>query len=161
MDFVPEIIDGAVVLNAVDICSKGTDCRPCCELAVGIHNWLVAFDIKYLIVDFQDEKEVCSAILTELLQLNKRLDFPFIFCGLMESPRHFLKSYMYDDHPVFDIPEDAIVYLKTSRPELLMVDLSGVREGSAIPCTRSRHYKMEGAEVEETENDEQGEAAEL
>ena len=127
MDFVPEIIDGAVILNAVDVCNKGTDCRPCCELAVGIHNWLVAHDINYLMVDFQDEKEVCTAILTELLQLNKRLDFPFILCGLMDTPKQFLKSYLYYDHPVFEIPEDGVVYLKKAKPESLMVDLSGIR----------------------------------
>ena len=73
MDFVPEMIDGAVVLNAVDVCSVGHDCRQCTELSVGIHNWLVAHQLRYLVLDFQDEKDVCVTILTELLQLRKRL----------------------------------------------------------------------------------------
>ncbi|SMF55451.1 hypothetical protein [Pseudobacteriovorax antillogorgiicola] len=161
MDFVPEIIDGTVVLNGIDICSTGPDCRPCSEVAVGIHNWLVAHEIRYLIVDFQDEKEVCTTILTELLQLNKRLDFPFIFCGMMEAPKNFMRSYLYNDHPFFEVPEDAVAYLKQSRPELLMVDLSNVREGEVIPCTRSRHYRSDETETEETESDDSSETAEM
>ena len=158
MDFAPEIIDGTVVLNAVEICSTGNDCRPCCEVAVGIHNWLVSYEIPYLIVDFQDEKEVCSAILTELLQLNKRLNSPFIFCGLMETPRKFLKSYLYSDHPFFDIPEEAVKYLKQSRPELIMADLSQIQEGEVIPCIRSRLYRSEGADLD-SDNEESSEEA--
>lgn len=160
MDFVPEIIDGVVVLNAVDICSTGADCRPCCEVAVGIHNWLMAHEISYLIVDFQDEKEVCASILTELIQLNKRLDLPFIFCGLMEAPKVFIRSYLYSDHPFFDIPEDAIAYLKKSRPALTMVDLSAVNEGEAIPCIRSRHYRSDAEGTDIADQEDSSEAAE-
>src|SRR5688572_20681156 len=98
MDFVPEIVDGVVILNAVDICTYGNDCRPCSELAVGVHNWLIAHQLKYLVVDFQDEKDVCTTILTELLQLRKRLRQPFIFCGLMDGPQKFLESYAYHDY---------------------------------------------------------------
>ncbi len=143
MDFAPEIIDGAVILNAVDICTTGSDCRPCCELAVGIHNWMVANGLQYLVVDFQDEKEVCSTVLTEILQLRKRLQYPFVFCGLMVSPRKILESYAYNDHPIFDIPEEAVSYLKKHYPTLLMADLSRIKENEAIPCTRSRSYRGE------------------
>lgn len=147
MDFVPEIVEGAVILNAVDICTTGSECRPCTELAVGIHNWLMSHELNYLIVDFQDEKVVCSSILTELLQLRKRLRFPFLFCGLMEGSKKFLKSYAYQDCPFFPIPEEAVSYLKEVNPALLMTDLSQVRVGEPIPCTRSRTYKSEDTEV--------------
>lgn len=159
MDFAPEKIDDAVVLNAVDICTEGSDCRPCCELAVGIHNWMVNHGLQYLIIDFQDEKEVCFTVLTEILQLRKRLKFPFIFCGLMSSPRDILDSYAYSDHPVFDIPEEAVAYLKKNYPSLLMTDLSEIKEGEVIPCTRSRSYRSDEVDTSsETDGDSEIEA---
>ncbi len=146
MDFVPEIVDGAVILNAVDICTIGNDCRQCSELAVGIHNWLVAHQLRYLILDFQDEKDVCVTILTELLQLRKRLRFPFLFCGMMEGPKKFLQSYAYTDYPFFAVPEEAVSYLKQKEPGSLKNDLGGIKVGEPIPCTRSRNYRAEDAE---------------
>ncbi len=153
MDFVPELVDGAVVLNAVDVCSIGNDCRQCTELSVGIHNWLVAHQLPYLILDFQDEKEVCVTILTELLQLKKRLRFPFLFCGMMEAPRKFLSSYAYNDYPFFTVPEDAVAYLKAKESQVFKMPLSStIKMGDPIPCTRSRNYRTE--EVEDVEADE-------
>lgn len=152
MDFVPEMIDGAVVLNAVDVCTIGNDCRQCTELSVGIHNWLVTHQLRYLILDFQDEKDVCVTILTELLQLRKRLRFPFLFCGMMEGPKKFLESYAYNDYPFFAVPEDAIAYLSAKEPGVLKTDLSGIKVGEPIPCTRSRNYRTE--EADEGEPDE-------
>lgn len=148
MDFEPEIIEGAVVLNAVDICTVGHDCRICSELAVSVHNWLISHDLRYLIVDFQDEKEVCSTILTELLQLRKRLRIPFLFCGMMENPKKFLKSYAYDEYPFFEIPEGSAQYLRDLHPSLLITDLSRIQVGESIPCSRSRTYKSEELEPE-------------
>jgi len=152
MDFVPEIVDGAVVLNAIDVCTIGNDCRQCTELSVGIHNWLVAHQLPYLILDFQDEKEVCVTILTELLQLKKRLRFPFLFCGMMESPRKFLLSYAYNDYPFFPVPEEAVAFLKAKEPGVLKANISTIKVGEPIPCTRSRSYRTE--EVEDVEADE-------
>ena len=146
MDFVPEIVDGSVILNAIEICSHGSDCRPCSELAVGIHNWLITHKLRYLVVDFQDEKEVCSTILTELLQLQKRLRFPFLFCGMMEEPKKLLLSYAYTDYKFFSIPEDSIAFLKQNVPQVLAADLQGIKIAEPIPCTRSRTYKIEEAE---------------
>ncbi|MBC7532924.1 MAG: hypothetical protein H7318_15225 [Oligoflexus sp.] len=148
MDFVPELVDGAVVLNAVDVCSIGNDCRQCTELSVGIHNWLVAHQLRYLILDFQDEKEVCVTILTELLQLRKRMRFPFLFCGVMESPRKFLLSYAYNDHPFFTVPEDAVAFLKSKEAGALSSDFGNIKFGEPIPCTRSRNYRTEEVDVE-------------
>lgn len=156
MDFVPEIIDEAVVLNATDICTHGHDCRPCAELSVGIHNWLVTHKLQYLIVDFQDEKDVCSSILAELLQLKKRLRYPFLFCGMMDGPRKFLKSYAYNDYPFFAVPEEAIAHLRKVASDLLKADLSGIKQGEPIPCTRSRNYRLE--EGEEPDEDSGGES---
>lgn len=158
MDFIPELIDEAVVVNGADICNVGSDCRPCSELSVGVHNWMVANSLNYLIVDFQDEKDVCVNILTELIQLQKRLRFPFLFCGMMAGPKEFLKSYAYSGHPFFSIPEEAVDYLRTLDPSLLMRDLSGVRFGEPIPCTRSRNYRPEEAGVEADQEDEEQEA---
>lgn len=151
MDFVPEIVDGTVVLNAVDICTSGNDCRPCAELAVGVHNWLVTHQLRYLVTDFQDEKDVCTTILTELLQLRKRLRQPFLFCGMMEGPKKFLQSYAYNDYPFFPVPEDAAVYLKKNLPQLLSAPLASIKVGEPIPCTRSRSYRTEEAEESEVE----------
>lgn len=152
MDFVPEIVDEAVVLNAVEICTAGNDCRPCAELSVGIHNWLVAHKLQYLIVDFQDEKDVCKSILSELLQLKKRLRYPFLFCGMMEGPKKYLKSYAYNDFPFFAVPEEAAAFIRKTQPDLLKVDLASVKQGEPIPCTRSRNYRPEDVEeVDEPE----------
>lgn len=148
MDFVPEFVEGAVILNAVDICTSGNDCRPCSELAVGVHNWLLNHQLRYLIVDFQDEKDVCPAILTELLQLRKRLRFPFLFCGVMEGPKKFLLSYNYHDYPFFPVPEDAVAFLKKSQSQLLQSPLQGIKAGEPIPCTRSRSYRVDEGEAE-------------
>ena len=89
----PEVIDGVVVVNAENICSVGSDCRSCSELAVGVHNWLVTRSLKYFIIDFQDEKEVCETILAEIIQLKKRMDIPFLFCGVMTQAREYLPSF--------------------------------------------------------------------
>lgn len=155
MDFAPELLNGGVVLNPMSICTNGTtDCKVCPESAVAIHNWLVSTELKYLIIDFQDEKEVCPSILVELMQLRKRLRFPFLFVGLMERPRQMLQSYAYNDFPIFDTPEDAIAYASKHFAPLMDVDLSLIRFGEAIPTSRSRMARpeVEEEEVEETED---------
>lgn len=145
MDFVPEYLDNAVVLNAVEICNHGIDCRQCPDLAISVHNWMVNTDAQYLILDFQDEKEVCSTILIEVLQLRKRLRVPFIFSGLMERPKEVLKSYAYNDHPVFITPEEAVKYLKQKFPQLVVKPAGqAVQFGEPIPCSRNRASRGEG-----------------
>ncbi len=155
MDFAPEHINGGIVLNPSNICtSHSTDCKYCPESAISIHNWLVAQELQYLVVDFQDEKEVCPTILIELLQLRKRLRFPFIFVGLMERPRSILKSYAYGDYPFFDTPEDAMIYLEKHHKEIMTFDMKSIRFGELIPTSRSRSVRpdMEEEEVEEAED---------
>ena len=138
MELVPEIIDGVVVVNAENICSVGSDCRSCSELAVGVHNWLVTRSLKYFIIDFQDEKEVCETILAEIIQLKKRMDIPFLFCGVMTQAREYLKAYAYSEYPFFDMPGEAADYLKANYPRNLMVKLSSITEGEAIAFSRSQ-----------------------
>ena len=72
MDLVPENLGGAVVFNLVNSCgaNKGV-CGNCADFAVAIHNWLMNTEVRYVLVDLQDEKEICPAFLEELLQLAK------------------------------------------------------------------------------------------
>ena len=146
MEFIPALVSGGVVLNAVEICDHGPDCRTCPELAVGVHNWLVATNLKYLVVDFQDEKDVCPSILIELLQLRKRMHFPFLFVGLMDRPKALLKSYAYSGYPFFATPEEAFLHLKQMHGYLLTGDLSRIGFSTPVPCNRNR---VNRGEIEE------------
>jgi hypothetical protein len=155
MEFVPVLINGGVVLNAVNVCSYvGSDCKSCPDMAVGIHNWLISNNFKYLLVDFQDEKDVCQTMLIELLQLRKRLRFPFLLIGLMERPMQFLKSYAYSGYPFFTTPEDAVNYMYAHHPALLETDLSGVEFHKPIPCGKYRSNKGEHEGDEDDYEDE-------
>ena len=151
MELVPEIIDGVVVVNAETICSSGNDCRPCSELAVGVHNWLVTKKLKYFIVDFQDEKEVCETILAEIVQLKKRMEIPFLFCGVMTQAREYLKAYAYSEYPFFDMPGEAADYLKSNYPRNVMTRLSHITEGEAIAFSRSQ-LRQKISDFDEDEN---------
>ena len=118
MELTPIPVDGAVVLNSSSPCRhSGSDCRECPEVAVGIHNWLLSCDLSYLIVDFQDEKEVCQTFLIELLQLRKRLSLPFLFIGLMDKARELI-VYMQRKDKLHELRK-AIMKL---RPELASGD---------------------------------------
>lgn len=151
MELSPAIVNGGVVLDATQMCSyQASDCRTCPELAVGIHNWLIATGIEYVLIDFEDEKEVCPSILVELLQLRKRLKMPFIFIGLMDKPKSILTSYAYSGYPFFSTPEEAVMHLKQMHPELVSgIDLSRVSPGVAIPCSRSRQNRADIVGVDE------------
>jgi hypothetical protein len=156
MDFIPTLVDGGVVLNPVEVCNFfGQDCKNCPDVSVGIHNWLVSTELNYLIIDFQDEKDVCSTVLAELLQLRKRLGFPFLFVGLMERPSAFLSSYNYREFPTFNLPEDAVNFLKEKFPQAYSGNIHGVRFGEIIPTVRSRQARpdFEGAADTEAEAD--------
>ena len=150
LDFIPELVEGGVVLNAVN-CSPnhGVDCRYCPELAIGIHNWLLASELRYLIVDFQDENDICSTIITELLQLRKRLRIPFLFAGLMARPRAVLESYAYSGYPFFVTPEEAVMYLQKHHAPLMEVDLAKITFGEPIPCAHTRHARSDDLGVPE------------
>lgn len=143
MEIIPTLINGAVVLDVHSVCTSNTNtCRACPEQAVGIHNWLLSTGVKYVIVDFQDEKDVCKSILIELLQLRKRLNIPFIFVGLMDRPRETLVSHAYTGYPFFSAPEEAALHLRQMHSDLYeQVHHEKVVFDQAIPCSRSRHLR--------------------
>ena len=142
MELVPTLIGGGVVLDAANICSHASnDCRSCPELAVGVHNWLLSTQIRYFMIDFQDEKDVCPTILVELLQLRKRMNMPFIFVGLMDRPKVTLTSYAYSGYPFFAAPEEAVLHLRQMHPDLFAVDFSKVKFGEPIPSSRTRQVR--------------------
>lgn len=143
MELHPTLVNGGVVLDAVNICGKSLDCKTCPELSVGVHNWILSTGISYILIDFQDEKEVCPSILIEMLQLRKRLNMPFIFVGLMDKPKSILTSYAYSGYPFFSTPEEAILHLRHMHPELFKTSLSNIQFGVSIPCARSRQHKAE------------------
>ncbi len=118
MDLIPTMVDGAVVFNLKNSCSvKNYNCEPCVQLVLCIHNWLKHAEVQYAIFDLLDEKDICSSFLTELLQLRKRLRFPFLFVGVMDRPQNFLESYSYDrTYSVFVTPEDAVRALRIHNP---------------------------------------------
>ena len=152
MEYVPILVDGGVVLNATSVCNNtAPDCKVCPDIAVGVHNWLVANNRKYLIIDFQDEKDVCSTMLVELLQLRKRLKFPFLLVGLMERPKHFLLSYAYGDDLFFNTPEDAVEHLRSFHASLIDAEFGGIEFDKPIPTGRFRTGRLEvdGEEFEE------------
>lgn len=153
MDLVPENLGGAVVFNVVNSCgaSKAV-CGNCADFAVGIHNWLMSTDIRYVLVDLQDEKEICGAFLEEMLQLAKRLRVPFLFAGVMDKPRRILESYDFLTRaPLFVTPEDAVAWLDKNHPGLTRVSLEGLEFGVAIATSRPRNAVAVDAEPQEAD----------
>lgn len=142
MELVPENVNGAIVFTVHNSCGANKSiCGNCPDFAVAVHNWLIATDIKYVILDLQDEKEICSAFLEELLQLRKRLkQYPFLFSGVMEKPKKVLESYDYlARSPLFVTPEEAITWLDQNHPGVTKVAISGAEVGTAIAVSRPRH----------------------
>jgi hypothetical protein len=143
MELVPTLIGGGVILDAMNICShSSTDCKMCPEQAVGIHNWLLNTGVRYCLIDFQDEKDVCPTILVELLQLRKRMKIPFVFVGLMDRPKMTLTSYAYSGYPFFAVPEEAVLHLRQMHPELFQINFSKVSFGEPIPNSRTRQQRV-------------------
>lgn len=140
MDLVPENLNGAVVFNVINsCCANRSICGNCADFAVSVHNWLMTTEVKYVIVDLQDEKEICSAFLEELLQLAKRLRYPFVFAGVMEKPRRLLEAYDFTSRaPLFVTPDEAIAFLEKTKPGITKVSLEGVQFGQPIGSSRPR-----------------------
>ena len=151
MDLVPENLGGAVVfnLNSSGVSSKALRGN-CGEFAVAIHNWLMNTEVRYVLLDFQDEKEVCALFLEELMQLAKRLRVPFLFAGVTEKPRQMLEAYDFTRRwPLFVSPEEAILYLEQNFPGSTKAPLDGLTFGVAIATSRLR--SSAAAEVESAE----------
>lgn len=144
MELVPENLNGAVVFNVQNSCAANKAvCGNCADFAVAVHNWIMASDVRYVLIDLQDEKEVCGAFLEELLQLAKRLRFPFVFCGVMDKARRILESYDFLGRaPLFITPEEAVTYLDKTYPGVTKVSLDGLEFGVAIAQSRPRHMAL-------------------
>ncbi len=154
IELIPEKIDAAVILNVNKSCPhNATDCSACQDLAVGLHNWLVAHEFRYLVLDLQDEKEICPGFIEEVLQLWKRMRSPFLFSGVMIRPRKILESYNYHSrYPIYLTPEEAVRSLVR-----LNVDLTDKREGIEfgipIPMSRMRQGTRPEAQGESVADD--------
>lgn len=156
LELIPDLIDDSVVVNVTKSCSHNTtDCSACQDLAVGLHNWLVSHEFRYLILDFQDEKEVCPGFIEEVLQLWKRMRIPFLFAGVMSKPRHILESYNYHArYPIFITPEEAIRTLISTGVDRT-AKFEGIEFGGPIPLNRLRQgLRGEGEVGEDSSSDE-------
>jgi hypothetical protein len=153
MDLVPENLDGAVVFNVLNSCGANKAiCGNCGDFAIGIHNWLMNTDVRYVLIDLQDEKEICPTFLEELLQLARRLRIPFLFAGVMEKAKRILLSYNFQSRaPFFVTPEDAITWLDQNHPGLARVSLNGLQFGIPVASSRPRNGLMAEADASEAE----------
>ena len=120
VELIPEYVDNAIVFmayNKIPHCE--TKCKLCVDFSVGIHNWILANEVSYIIIDLQDEKTICQVFLEELINLRKRLKIPFYFAGVMARPKQFLDDFgMSHTVKYFMTPEQAADDLKSKHPEL-------------------------------------------
>jgi hypothetical protein len=147
---VPEEVDGAVVCNVVKTTDKYSF-DASVELALCLHNWIKQSEVPYLILDLQDEKEVCEVFLAEVLQLRRRLKVPFLFAGVMDRPRRVLEAYEYNrDFPIFVTPEDAVRAIRMEYPGLTEVRSQKVAWGKPIwePKAQAEGSDFEMGEAE-------------
>jgi hypothetical protein len=141
MELVPENLGGSVVFNVQSSCGANKAiCGNCGDFAIAVHNWIMNTEVKYVVVDLQDEKEICPAFLEEMLQLGKRLRHPFVFAGVMDKPKRILQSYDYGARsPMFDTPQDALQYLEEKWPGITKTSLDGLEFGTPIAVSRPRN----------------------
>lgn len=134
LELVPEQIDGAVICNVIENPGRpnlGKDHSV--DMALALYNWIKQHEMRYVILDLQDEKEVCTTFLAEVMQLKKRLPIPFIFAGVMEKPLKFLSDYDYTKgFPTFTTPEDAVRALRMQYPGVTEQGALGVEFGKTI-----------------------------
>ena len=68
VELIPEYVNNAIVFmayNKIPHCE--TKCKLCVDFSVGIHNWILANEVSYIIIDLQDEKTICGVFLEELV----------------------------------------------------------------------------------------------
>lgn len=165
MDFVPEKVNRAVVINifqgasapavpTIQQQSMALESYVGSDFVVGIHNWLMGTKLRYMIFDLQDEKEVPGDFLEELMQLMRRLKIPFLFAGVMDRPKAILQSYAYTTKfPIFATVEEAVAWLEQKHSHLLNVAFDGIQFGTPIEMVRSRLNGKPGEEGEEPASD--------
>jgi hypothetical protein len=161
LEFIPERVDKAVVVNVMQMVSAShppasqaqsalLDSFVGSDFVVGIHNWLMGTSLRYVIFDLQDEKEVPTDFLEELMQLMRRLRIPFLFAGVMERPKATLKAYAYTTkYPIFVNVDEAVAWLTEKQPHLLTPLPEGIQFGTPIEMVRSRLNGKPGEEGED------------
>ena len=166
MDLIPVNVDGVVVFNTTDSCvSTSHECKHCLDIGGALHNWLMVMKVNYILIDFQDEKDVCSTFLVELLQLRKRLNIPFIFTGLTLKPQKFLESYEFLSHRssrIFSSLDEAIEFLKTVLKDYICGEdvIANVKFGEPISIFKIRQAQknaQDGDEDEDSQDDDEDE----
>ena len=161
LEFIPEKVDRAVVINimqsvrpvsnAIMPGHSVVDGYVGADFVVAVHNWLIGTSLKYIVFDFQDEKEVPADFLEELMQLMKRVRIPFLFTGVMQRPQALLSSYDYTSKfPIFGSTGEAIEYLDKKVPGLLAAPHDGIHFGKPIEMVRSRLNGKAGEDDGET-----------
>ena len=117
-DLIPTLVDGAVILDLQNGCkSATTQCQSCLCVTMSLHNWLRQTGIEYLIIDLQDEKEICPLFLEEVMFMRRRVKKPFLFAGVMERPQKTLDLYNNGtEFPTFVTPEDAVRAVRIQFP---------------------------------------------
>lgn len=157
MNLVPELVDGCIVLNVENVCTSNSyDCKDCSDTGGALHNWLLVTGLKHVLIDLQDEKDICLTFLVELMQLRKRLPIPFKFIGAMDRPKILLECHGYsmDGSPIYHSPEKAAADLKLQHPEALSSSYSEVQIGEAVVnlkvrnAARSEGVSDEGADAD-------------
>lgn len=156
MELVPEVVKNTLVFNVVNSCNANRNlCGNCSDFAVAVHNTLMNTEVKYVLIDLQDEKEMCPSFLEELMQLAKRMKFPFLFTGVMDRPQRILESYAFlNKHPLFESAEDAVDYLEKNYPGITRVSLNGIEIGVAVASSRPRNAVAGEGETTEGEAEE-------
>ena len=159
MELVPEIIDNVVVLNLKPTEEKIYDDKSGSDVGVAVHNYLVSSEINYVIIDLQDEKEIPTAFMVELIQLHKRLRIPFLFVGVMAKAQKILDDYAFgmNDYPRVTAPEDAVAYLKEMYPDVASASTALVKEGDVLQVSRPRHLYKNGFEMDDEDAAEEDE----
>jgi hypothetical protein len=165
LEFIPERIDNVVFLNVMQQSSPSIpplsqtqtlllDSFVGADYVVGVHNWLIGTELRYLLFDLQDEKDVPQDFLEELMQLMRRLRIPFLFAGVMDKPKAVLKSYAYlTKFPIFKDVEEARSWIIEKYPQLVRVNIDSIQYGAPIEMVRSRLNGKPGEEADELTSD--------
>jgi len=156
MDLVPESLDGAIVINALSQAQVQSQSVEGIDYGVGLHNWLMSTNLRYLIFDLQDEKEINPSFIEDMMQLMRRTRIPILFCGVMSRPKSVLESFDYGTkYQLFNTPDQAIHFLRNRFPTLLQTNYEGINFGQPIEMVRSRLglRTEEGEEGEGSENE--------
>ena len=156
MDLLPAQINGVIYFNIVDLCNNAkADCKSCSDIGGALHNWLLINELHYVIIDFQDEKDICHTFIIEILQLRKRLQIPFLFVGVTDNTKKVLEDYYYfkaTSFPTFATPQESSEFLTQHFPNLIHVDISSIKFSEKVGSISPRH-SLRGGDYDDEEED--------